>query len=239
MRTWKGRRQDTRVVHRSTRSGRFLTEVRLKSGGVMPMRVAEGDQQTCANWHRDVQLAHVKGQEARLDKDWEWPLIFWWSSLLEATSGRRTALMKFVASGDQGQEVFLGLMLLADGYKYFPKPRKRAMFVWYLAGAPENYLAQHGVPTPLILSAMIDSAIQFSYLRGYEGRICLHADRHGSVKQKAALMQKYANVGLQNLPATWYKPLLTPARRNDGRYFYTDERKAIALTAALALKRTP
>jgi hypothetical protein len=75
---------------------------------------------------------------------------------------------------------------------------------------------------------LVDAALVVSFNRGNDGRACLHADPQGGKELLARFEHDY---GLAKLPANLQ---LRSVRKNDGRYFYTDEALAQRLVARLA-----
>ena len=107
-------------------------------------------------------------------------------------------------------------------------------FMWFMSAADAQVLAaEFGMSHPPALGrVLLDNAIVLSQNAGLEGRIGLHAAPAGG----DGLLVMYGRCGLMRLPAT---AVLPPAvrRRNDGRFFYADERVAETLAVALDASR--
>lgn len=133
---------------------------------------------------------------------------------------------------DRGDAFPVGQLLVADGYPYFPDTGQPSVFLWYMAATPTDALIVHGLPSDLkLMRALVDTAIQFSFQRGYDGRLILHAALSGNTSEDNELFQKYERgVGLIPYPGS---NRIGPVRKNDGRYFYSDNAKSLALTANL------
>jgi hypothetical protein len=196
----------------------------------VPVVIAEADITDAEVWDRDVQAPWI-AQTSRIDKDWSWRRNYLRSALVEMAVGRELAYLQLQTSDSNGNVFTVGQVLLSNGYPYPPDRGLPCVFLWYLAGAPPDAATVAGVPAYKgVLAALVDSSIQFSYTRGYGGRLCLHASPAGTDAQRADLLERYRRIGLKGwsggLVAGWF-------RRNDGRYFFADEALASKLTQRL------
>lgn len=218
------------LQQRMMSNGRFITSLPAADGSRIPVKVVEGDLSHAEAWDRDVQGPWIAKTD-RIDAAWKWRRHYLRSVLLEMAVGRRLAFLRLVTPAADGSAFTIGQVLLADGYPYPPDRTLPCVFLWYLAGAPAEAAKAASVKSyKAVLAALVDAAIQFSYIRGYEGRLCLHASPAGSAAQRSDLWNRYKQVGLKpwngGLFAGWF-------RRNDGRYFYADAALAATLSKSL------
>lgn len=198
--------------------------------GTVPVTVAEGDITHAEAWDRDIQKPFIDSTD-RIDAGWSWRTNYLRCSMAEVALLRHLAFLRVVTATATGESFTVGQMLLSDGYPYPPDRSKPCVFLWYLAGAPSTAATAFKAPKcKAVLASLVDSALQFSHLRGYGGRLCLHASPQGSAQQKAELMERYKQTGLKRLGRGIF---IGPFRRNDGRYFYADEQLALKLSAGL------
>jgi hypothetical protein len=208
--------------------GQFVRRLPTATG-FADVRVREADYRLAAAWDRDVQAPYIAGSD-RIDARWRWRTLYLRSLALEMAAGRRLAYLQLVTPTASGGAFPLGQLLLADGFPCPPDDRRSCAFLWYLAGAPEAAVRAAGAePRKAILAALVDATIQFSYLAGYDGRICLHASPDGTAAQQRELAERYERAGLQRTTETRIGRL----RRNDGRYFYADEQTAMLMSNKL------
>ena len=212
-------------------AGTFISHL---SGGDgrsrVPVVIVEADITDAESWDRDVQAPWI-ARTNRIDSNWSWRKNYLRSALVETAVGRELAYLQVLTPAANGNAFTVGQVLLSNGYPYPPDRDLPCVFLWYLAGAPLDAAAAAGVPAYKgVLAALVDAAIQFSYIRGYGGRVCLHASPAGTDAQRTDLLERYRRVGLKpwsgGLFAGWF-------RRNDGRYFFADEALAPKLTARL------
>jgi len=209
-------------------TGQFVQRLPTAAGHA-PVRVREADYRDAAAWDRTVQAPFIAGTD-RIDANWRWKTLYLRSLMLEMAAGRRLAYLQLVTPTVSGDTFPLGQLLLADGFPYPPDDRRTCAFLWYLAGTPEAAVVAAGAqPCKAILAALVDATLQFSYLAGHDGRICLHASPHGTAEQRRQLVERYERVGLQRTTETRIGRL----RRNDGRYFYADEQTAMLMSTKL------
>jgi len=216
--------------------GRFVTRIDTKSkpGGAVDVKIAEGNLMGAWRWHQAIQAPFIANDPRRLfDHDWHWPGLLLWTSAAERALGRRAVFFQVNATLKSGGALPIAQMIVSDGYTYFPRNEDQCVLLWYVAAAPEQALAHHGFPPDLrLLKPLVDTAIQFSALRGYKGRLVLHAASCGDGPADQKLYDIYGKgLGL----AVYDGPLgkISYARANDGRYFYADEKHALDFAQAL------
>lgn len=212
-------------------AGTFVSFLPGAAGGEpVPVTVAEGDVSDAEHWDREIQEPWI-AQTDRIDAAWRWRRNYLRSAVVEAAVGRELAYLLIQTPAPNGDAFTVGHVLLSNGYPYPPDRSLPCVFLWYLAGAPSEAAAAAGVPPYKgLLAALVDAAIQFSYIRGFDGRICLHASPAGTTAQQAELAERYKRVGLKPWTGRWFAGWF---RRNDGRYFFADEALAAKLTADL------
>jgi hypothetical protein len=197
-------------------------------GRPVAVKVVESDISHAESWDRNIQAPWV-AQSGRIDALWNWRRNYLRAALLETAAGRHLAYLRVITPDAKDQAFPLGQVLLADGYPYPPSRRLPCIFLWYLAAAPKAAVAAAGAhPCTDMLAALVDVAVQFSYIRGYQGRLCLHASPEGTQAQQSELANRYNKLGLQTLKGRWFAGW---GRRNDGRYFFADEQVAMNVTA--------
>lgn len=209
---------------------KFISRMQRVDGSWVPVKVVEADLSHAEAWDRDVQLPWISATN-RIDSKWRWRTLYLRSTLLEIALGRHLAYLQLTTPMPNGEVFVLGQVLLADGYPFPTDRSKPCVFLWYLSGAPHEAALAAGIPPVKgLLRALVDSTIQFSYMRGYAGRISLHASPTGTAEQQDELLQRYENVGLylfeQGKWAGWF-------RRNDQRYFTADEELSVSLSLTL------
>ncbi len=211
--------------------GHFINKLDCRSGSKIDVIVTEGRITDAKLWHREIQIPYI-ASTTRLDRNWDWPKLVFWFNLMERLLGRNTIFFQINAKDHRGNAFPVGQLLLADGYPYFPDIGQPSVFLWYMSATPQNALIAHGLPSDIkLMRALVDTAIQFSFQRGYEGRLLLHAAASGDPSEDNDLFQKYAKaIQLIPYPGGSY---IGPARNNDGRYFYSDNARSLALTSQL------
>jgi hypothetical protein len=220
--------------------GNFVTRLQTKTGAILSAKVVEATVEDAQWWNANVQKPFISvdkgvGKDERIDKGWDWPTIVVRSAVFEAlATARSCAYLQLLCRRDDGLGVPVGQVLLVDGYPLITRRSQESVFLWYLTGMPPQALRYFGIPDDLkVLRALVDIAIQFSFLRTYLGRTCLHADRHGSKAARDELVAKYNRIDLQQVAWAWYRFMVSPVRRNDGRYFVADDSRALHLTTKL------
>ena len=237
--------------------GKFVREIETKGGRRLPVLISEAGAEGARYWHQRVQ-PHIINAESRqgngendaeaqsnthgntqgnnrLDRHWNWPGLYQWTMLLERLNKRRVVLLQMNVELADGDAFPVGQVLLSDGYPFIRNPRKPSVFLWFLAGAPRGALQEAGLPVDLkLMRPLIDVAIQFSFMSGYEGRISLHAARSGNQEGDEKLYNQYGHIGLKpHLGKLGRFIRFVTLRQNDGRYFYADEQKALDLSQKL------
>lgn len=145
--------------------------------------------------------------------------------------GRNIAFFQINVATPAGNAFPVGQVLVSDGYAFFPGRDEPSIFLWYLAAAPLTALHYHKIPHDFkLLRVLVDVAIQFSFQRGYDGRLTLHAASSGIAAEDKTLYDKYCAIGLT--PYALHLPIRF-VRRNDGRYFYADKSCANRLSKVL------
>jgi hypothetical protein len=213
--------------------GGYLRFVESRSGGRTPVIVTEGTLEDARYWHQIVQPFITQATPTRLDRHWNWPRLLSWTRVLERLAGRNAVFLQLNAETTTGDAFPIGQVLLSDGYPFFPDQRQASVFLWYLASAPPEALRAYGLHQDLkLMRPLVDIGVQFSLQRGYAGRLTLHAAASGNRAADGELYDKYeSGVGLVPYgPARWRVTLF---RRNDGRYFYADEARALYLSKRL------
>ena len=213
-------------------SGTHVQNLQTRAGGFIPAIVTEGDLRDAVYWHQNIHLPFIATSPTfRLDRHWNWPRLVFWTYIIEKLMGRNTAFFQINVATPSGNALPVGQLLVSDGYPFFPRLDEPSIFLWYLAAAPLTALHHHKISADFkLLRVLVDIAIQFSFQRGYDGRLTLHAASSGVAAEDKNLYDKYCAIGL-----TPYAPHLPIryVRRNDGRYFYADELSASRLSAAL------
>lgn len=219
--------------------GNFIVSVERRSGGAYPALVREAALPEAEFWDQNVQKPFViphpgTGADARVDKAWHWPTVLVRCGVLEALSGRECAFAQLVCPNAAGDAIPVGQVLLVNAFPHISQRSKTSMFLWYLTAMPGAGLLHFGIPDDLkLLRPLVDIDLQFSYLLGHDGRMCLHADRHGSKAARDLLAAKYAAIDLQRVQRGIFRVAVSPLRWNDGRYFVADEAIALHCTTKL------
>lgn len=209
----------------------FVRRLPAASGGTIGVDVAEiprplRETGRCGRWMDLVHTPHIATDPTRTDRAWDWrrriPLIAFGGGF-----ARRPRL--FQLHTDPG-DFPLGMIALLENERAIGDEASSAVFVWYLAGAPEAAVQAHGNPRA-ITTAVLDIAIQVGLHGQADGRLWLHADPGGGDR----LLDWYQAKGLEMVPQDTTLP--GPAivgRPNDGRYFRLDEARARRVAAHLA-----
>ncbi len=209
--------------------GTHITRLPTTSGGLIDAKVVEGGREEARRWHNVIQP--LIATTDRLDRHWNWPRLVDNFGLLERLALRNTAYLQINVADPNGNAVPVGQVFVSDGFPYFPRHREPCVFLWYLAAAPAAALRANQVPSDLkLLRPLIDLALQFSFQRGYLGRLTLHAATSGDRAKDDVLCAKYEKARLIPIKksrfVSWF-------RRNDGRYFHADEQRALDLSEKL------
>jgi len=215
--------------------GKHIKRLKCGSGTLVDAVVIEGGREEALYWHQKVQLPYIaKSPNFRPDRNWNWPWkMRWWPILFQSCTRRNTAFFQINVTTSSGRAFPVGQIFVSDGFPFFPGQRQECIFLWLLAAAPQTALLAQGLPADLkLMPPLVDVAIQFSFQRGYNGLLTLHAARSGDKSADRALYRIYEkNVSL--IPYKKQGYVSTMRRRNDGRYFYADEERALELTTKL------
>ena len=214
--------------------GKHINHLETRSSNLIDAVVIEGTLKDAQYWHQNVHLPHIaKSQDFRLDRNWNWPRLVRWLNLLELLAGRNTGFFQINVNTAQGYAFPVGQIFVSDGFPFFPGQRQESIFLWFLAAAPPSALLAQGLPADLkLMRALVDVAIQFSFQRGYDGRLTLHAAGSGNEASDKDLFEKYEK-GVGLILYAERSRFISPSRRNDARYFYADENRPLDLTARL------
>lgn len=216
-------------------------------GGTVRARVIEMEGYDAAWWDEHVQRYIDDLPFERADQGWIWPRIFANVTLL-ADLILQQPLGYVVEAFDDATAMFRPavMLMLVGAYPYLLQHELGSVFVWYLSPAPRGYFigklrwGNSKIPdSKELMRVGMDVAITDSYNRRLNGRLGLHAAPKGGDR----LLNFYRSEddgGMTQLPAT--SPLPAGMRsvmdrvkliirgnlraRNDGRYFYHDERTA-------------
>jgi len=212
--------------------GTHVQNLQTLAGGLIPAIVTEGDLRDAVYWHQTIHLPFIATSPTfRLDRQWNWPTLVSWTYIIEKIMGRNTAFFQINVATPAGNALPVGQVLVSDGFPFFPGLGEPSIFLWYLAAAPLAALRYHKIPHDFkLLRALVDVAIQFSFQRGYDGRLTLHAASGGVAAEDQNLYDKYYAIGL--IPYALHLPIRF-VRRNDGRYFYADQSCANRLSKVL------
>ncbi len=211
-------------------TGAFIRKIPIVTGDWLPCDVVEGTTADAQDWHALVQPYIRSAPTFQPDSHWNWPRMVRATQFAESMLGRDCVYFRLTTFAN-GERVPLGQILLSIGYDFLPDVRQQSIYLWYLAAAPEGFLRSYGLPRVKILRPMIDTAIQFSLMSGYDGRVCLHAMPCDDPRYHAELFAKYQSVGLTPIPASQRIPKLT--KFNDGRFLYCDNTSWLGISSAL------
>jgi hypothetical protein len=172
---------------------------------------------------------------ARADRSWSWSVLLPMCHLVQRAKRRYCRPLVIWARTDEGRFLRAGMSIVIEEYPHLDIEHPgESNFMWFMSAADSQVLAaEFGMSHPPALGrVLLDNAIVLSQNAGLEGRIGLHAAPAGG----DGLLMMYGRCGLMRLPAT---AVLPPAvrRRNDGRFFYADERVAETLAVALDASR--
>jgi len=168
---------------------------------------------------------------SRADRFWSWSVILPMCHLVQLAKRRQCRALVIWAREDSGRFLRVGMSILIESYPYLDATRSlESSFVWFISAADSALLKSDFRMShpPALGRVLLDNAIVLSQNIGFDGRIGLHAAAAGG----RALMNVYGRCGLTRLVATAKLP---PGvnRKNDGRFFFADERHAEAMAAML------
>jgi len=192
----------------------------------IPLYIKEADTGVLKFWHDNVQKKYIDNLSGRADKGWNWPFIVNVKGAVSNKLGQEPTC--FVVSIKNGAgNIHCGLVFVAKNYYALNDKNKKSCFIWYMATAPDEYYIARGLlknDIPRLGNILIDVAITTGFNSLKKGLIGLRASPKGKdsllrfYKKSCKLKRLSSNVSLR-FP-----------RINDGRYFYTDEPRALELS---------
>lgn len=217
---------------------RFVQRTIAKDHTWVPISVERLTDWHLEFWEKSIQPSiESLGPNLRIDAHWNWRTITSISRLAHVLLQRPEAFA--LVYGDERMRdynVVCGLIQLARSYDFLPNKgtdpnRVSGGYLWMCATAPTQALVTHirEEKIPKRLGQLcIDIAVTASYLDGYEGRICLHADQKAPLRSDGSdyLTDFYSSAPVnmkrlpQDIPISHLRRIWAP---NDGRYFYFDE----------------
>lgn len=202
---------------------------RASPGAFVPVRVSSMTTGDAAWWDARVQPRLVNRVD-RADRFWSWLVMLPMAHLFQASQGRPCTPLVIWAYTPQNTLVRAAMAILVERFPRLDVQNGgEAVFTWFISAAPGDVLGIFGVTDPPSLGKiLVDLGIVLSMNDGNYGRIGLHADPAGGLRLNAFYG---GQCGLLNLPSAATLP--RPLRRNDGRYFYTDDAVGGALLAML------
>ncbi|MDH5546770.1 MAG: hypothetical protein OEZ43_14350 [Gammaproteobacteria bacterium] len=212
-----------------TRTTRKLAE---SQRSYVQLFVKVADRNLLESWHREVQRPYINLKRERADRGWNWPGIM---TLQGSVADRLGQEPVFYAVGLKRANRFipLGLVFLAKNYYALYDSTKKGCFIWYVTSAPDEFYNSIGIPRqqiPSIGNILVDIGITVSFNQLKNGVVGLHA----SPKGKPDLVDFYGRVcKLKRLSSHIPIGFLGLSRRNDGRYFYSDEQTGFKLSCSL------
>jgi hypothetical protein len=192
-------------------------------------------------WHAHVQPV-IDRDSSRTDQGWNWLLFAPFTMFTARTVAHQPAgyTVGMVIGDETDEEDFIpcALVLLVGRSRALDHPKKRGVFVWYLATAPTEALTtipEHALnedQVPKRLGAIgLDTALTHSFNNRRRGRMALYAADKG----EDALLDWYRSRRMQVYPDD--RPLPFDVRRivrpSDGRYCYYTIPNAIAASREL------
>ena len=163
----------------------------------------------------------------RPDERWNWAALLELLPRLELLNGRRCFGYAVMTETANGKSVPVALALVVEKFRLL-ESEDPGTFLWFAASAPTNALAALTLPRLDELGRVLtDVTIATSFNTGQGGRIGLHADPNGGDHLVAFYRDRCG------LKAVSRDQTLNGIRRNDGRYFYTDEPLASQLAGTM------
>ena len=172
---------------------------------------------------------------SRADRFWAWSVLLPMCHLVQLAKRRHCRPLVIWARNDGRRFVRVGMSILIETYPYLDVTRSlESSFVWFISAADSELLqSDFGMSQPPALGrVLLDNAIILSQNAGLEGRIGLHAAAAGG----RVLLNIYTACGLCRLAATAKLPAGV-RRKNDGRFFFADEKQAETMAAMLDPRR--
>lgn len=202
-----------------------LKAPRRDKKGETPICIKRANKDLLAYWHEEIQKPFIDKDSDRVDYRWNWPIIVSSHSIL---ANQLKQDPKCYAIGKDLDSIFIpiALILIAESYPALHDKTKKCSFVWYMAGAPQEYCVQF-ITEPELASVgrlCLDIGITTSFNNLYGGNLGLHADPKGGMDLFNFYEQKCNLLHLNS--KTW----ISLFRRNDGRYFYADSDRAVLLS---------
>lgn len=212
---------------------RMLQRLPLKgSTQFIDVEIVQGTIDDAGRWDDKIQ-PHIAKKSERVDAKWRWRQLYKTTSMFEAPLGRQVSLYCLNVPGSDGDSVPLAIMLLSEGYPSLDGSQPGSVFLWFLASAPNEALQHLGYTHPkpeMIMSALVDIAIQRSYELGYDGRVGLHAAQEGGRHLYCAYRDQVRMAALRGRAKL---TLVRKLRGNDERYFWCDPKLSQSLTNSL------
>lgn len=213
----------------------------MAEGQHLPVRIVGMTKEHAKWWDEHVQAKWIDSLD-RADKNWNWPFrIFSATRMAAETLGQNPlALVAGVECAFPPHLLPCVMSLLVRKYPDLHDPTRDSTFLWYVSPAPDEFFTQGyasalaAVPQRRILMRIgMDMAITASYNAMRRGRLGLHADRKGG--DGLVRWYKGPEGGMIPLPASHPLPvgLRRVITRNDGRYFYHDEKSAFGVSCQL------
>src|SRR5262245_23567760 len=111
--------------------------------GELPVKIVLMTQADADYWHATIQPDVAPAGQA--DAKWNWSAMRRWLPLLEAARSRQAPAFTVFAEGMGGDAAPVGMVLLSEGYPALHDGSKRAVFIWFMAAAPELSMRRLGV----------------------------------------------------------------------------------------------
>lgn len=210
---------ESRINERAA-TARFVKRAPRKDGnGDVPIRILRMTLEHAYYWDRRIQPEIRKANPARADRLWKWKAMWATFPLAQRLKGYNCLGWTILMPNDDDEIVTAGMALLIEDYPHLPAyTTKEAVFTWFIAAAPDDALKKQKVNAiPSLGQILVDTALTSSYVLGTQGRIGLHCASAGGDRLYQFYLKK---CGLMPIPQ--HAPL-SVKRKNDGRFFYTDE----------------
>jgi len=168
---------------------------------------------------------------SRADRLWSWSVLLPMCHLIQLAKRRHCRPLVIWAREDGGRFLRVGMSIFIESYPYLDATRTlESTFVWFISSADSavlksNFRMSH---PPALARVLLDTSIVLSQNIGWDGRIGLHAAAAGG----RALLNVYGRCGLIRLLATAKLPRGVN-HKNDGRFFFADEKQAEVMAAML------
>ena len=182
------------------------------------IKIALAQRKDLSIWQEEA-MPHEKSQAS----SWNWHRVYKLGSMANTFLKQNTEIVTLSKN-----DTLVGLMLIAKDFEAMVEygKKEKINFVWYLQGAPKGYLEEKGIDKKefdiKIGTALLDTAIIKSFENVTEGRLLLHADP----KAGDGLLEYYKTQGFKRIDDKNIKRI-SPARKNDGRFFYMNTANAL------------